>query len=203
MLMSPKSLGPWCYYLALKSDCFTSRAPIQRVLELMHKPRCELKSHKTVSTCWLQGWLNSAGSESQSSIWQLFCSIQALATVLFGHISLAGVDEAVRALSNGNIDSVSWGPPRQTIAQCITPLQAGWALPGTQLELTRLMASLLFPQSDISLGSWPSLLSLRLSSASWGLCPRQGYHLPSLRGHHTPSGKNGMSSRDVWWALFC
>lgn len=73
MLMNPKSLGPWCYYLALKSDCFTSHAPIQRVLELVHKPRRELKSHKTVSTCWLQGWFNSAGSESQSSIWQLFC----------------------------------------------------------------------------------------------------------------------------------
>lgn len=122
MLMNLKPLGPWCYYLAFKADYFTSHSPIQRCLKLVHKPRCELKSHRTVSTCWLQGWFKFAGSESESSIWQLFGFIQALATVLFQHISSAGAGEAVRALINGNIDSLYWGPPRQTIAPCITQL---------------------------------------------------------------------------------
>lgn len=122
MLMNLKSLGPWCYNLGLKADYFTSHAPIQRCLKPVHKARCELKSHRIASTCWLQGWFEFAGSESESSIWQLFCFIQALATVLFQHISSAGADEAVRALINGNIDSIYWGPPRQTIARCITQL---------------------------------------------------------------------------------
>lgn len=121
-LMNQKSLGPWWYYLDLKSDYFTSHAPFQRGLELEHKTGRDLKRHRTVSTCWLQGWFKCAGSESESSIWQLLSFIQALATVLFQHISSTGADEAVRLLINGNIDSISWGPPRGTIARCIAQL---------------------------------------------------------------------------------
>lgn len=95
------------------------------VWSLCTKPRCELKSHRTVNTCWLQGWFNFAGSES--SIWQLFSFIRTLATVLFRHIPLTGAAEAVGALINGTINSISSRPPRQTrrIAQ-LTPSRQGW-----------------------------------------------------------------------------
>lgn len=174
MLMNPKSLGPWCYYLALKSDHFTSHAPIKHVLKLVHKPRCELKSHRTVSTCWLQGWINFAASESKGSTWQLFCFIQALATGLFGHTSLTGADKAVRAL----INSISWGTPScSPVHHTAHP-----------------------PQDSSPKVTCPSELTVPPVS---GVCaPGRVITFPSLRSHRSPGGKSSTASRDGGWALF-
>lgn len=167
----------------------------------MHKTRWELKNCRTLSTCWLQVWFKFAGSKS--SIWQLFCYIQALAPVLFQHVSLIGAAEAVRAVIwlgqhwYHLLRATKWN---YRLVHHAANLQAAQGLTGTQLELTRHMALLFFPRVTSPSDSW---LSLQPSLATQVLCPRQGYHLRSLRDCQSPGGQSSMSSRDGGRTLFC
>lgn len=204
MFMNLKSPGPWYYCLGLKPNYFSSRAPIWHCLKLLHKTRWEQENCRTMSTCWLQGWFKFAGSESESSIWQLFCFIQALAPVLFQDTSLTGAVEAVWAViwlvqhwyqllrtTKGNycllhhIDNV---------------LQATQGLMETQLGITRHMASLFFLKVTSPSDSWPSLWP---SLGTRVLCPRQWYRFCSKGTASHQVGKSSTASRDGGWALFC
>lgn len=164
----------------------------------MHKTRRELKNRRATSTCWLQGWFKLAGSKSKSSVWQLFCFIQAFAPVLFLNASLTGAAEALQAVTC--LVQHWYHPLRATkgnyrlVHHAANPLQPVQGLTGTQLGLGYSSPKRHFPLAALSL--W-------LSHCTRVLCPRQGYHLRSLWDQQSPGGKAARQAEMGGQALFC
>ena len=149
--------------------------PSNIVWSSVHKTRWELKNRRTMSTCWLQGWFKFAGSESESSIWQLFCFIQALASVLFQNASSTGAAAALGAViwlvqRWDHLLSASEGDSC-LVHHAANALQAAQGLTGTQPGLTRHTALLFFPKVTSPPDRWPSLWP---SPCLRVLCPGQG-----------------------------